>query len=679
MRRLLPKITLLILALVLTLAFVTSCSIFSPIRPTTECEHEYTTVLTSPTCDTEGESHRVCLLCGDSTKVGSTPATGHDFEPWVITLHPTATTEGERERVCSRCGVKETDTVLAHEHSMTLKEAVPVTCDTDGWDEYRQCRLCDYNTKIIIKATGHEWSGYVSLGNGTHKCACLNDSTHIDVAICTYEEGEDECSVCGAEYCFGVRYGNSSYGYYAFEGYSDASGMQSLYRDLTTASELFFESDKDVASDDGYYVIGGFNIDDYGITLEAAKAVWKIFYVSSPAYYWLDASVIASGSTVYLTISDVYADREYRSYCDGEIERMDREVKALISDEMSELERAVAIASYIVKGLEYAYEQDGVTPVSDMWAHSMTGLAVHGYGVCEAYSKSFMYLCLRNGVDCIAGSGYAGGEAHAWNYFKVGDVWYGADLTWTDHSGEEVFFDKFGLSSTSIFKDHTPHSSTEPGVNFIYEAPTLSSADLQLASLYKGGEYVGTYASLDEALDAIADSEAEYEVYIGFYLAYENGITHALYRSEMPRAKNITIRGRSQYVGEGYLDNNSIIELTGSLTLGSDLTFADVHITVEDGISLPTIQLKTYDLNLTGDSVYVEAYIKGGEERARNTVTAATERGAYLIGGANVYRVRIETDKVVFGADSTVTYCTSTGIYTTNGVTVNIRYYEPRY
>ena len=61
------------------------------------------------------------------------------------------------------------------------------------------------------------------------------------------------------------------------------------------------------------------------------------------------------------------------------------------------------------------------------------------------------------------------------------------------------------------------------------------------------------------------------------------------------------------------------------------------------------------------------------------TVTAATERGAYLIGGANVYRVRIETDKVVFGADSTVTYCTSTGIYTTNGVTVNIRYYEPRY
>ena len=279
-------------------------------------------------------------------------------------------------------------------------------------------------------------------------------------------------------------------------------------------------SNDDVVAESDRYVIGKFDLDEYYLTFEQAMAVWKIFYVSNPSYYWLDASVVSLGDTLLLTIADSFAGASYRRSCDAEIDRITRECSALIKDGMTDLEKAITITAYIVSGMEYAYESDGETPVSAMWAHSMAGFAVHKYGVCEAYAKTFMYLCLLNGVDCLSGSGYAGDEAHAWNYVKIGDEWYGADITWTDVYGDEAVYDYFGLSGSALFDDHTSHPSVPYGVSFIYEAPELADHNIELAALYENGEYVGLFTSIDEALLEVSNHASEYMIDVGYYSPY---------------------------------------------------------------------------------------------------------------------------------------------------------------
>ncbi|MBO5714904.1 MAG: hypothetical protein J6S23_00735 [Clostridia bacterium] len=103
------------------------CNICGEARET--AEHNYTSVVTKPTCTAEGYTTHTCSVCGDSyvdTKVVAlghkydnacdadcnvcgekrTPA-DHVFGDWVTIKEPTETEKGEEERKCSVCGYTE--------------------------------------------------------------------------------------------------------------------------------------------------------------------------------------------------------------------------------------------------------------------------------------------------------------------------------------------------------------------------------------------------------------------------------------------------------------------------------------------------------------------------------------------------------------------------------------------
>lgn len=639
--------------------------------------HDYVTSVKAATCLEDGYTESVCKVCNDTKRSNVTPATGHSFGAWIVVTEPTADQAGEMRRECSACGFGEGKWLPPHEHTFENVEAKPATCTEDGWDAYQYCTECEYDTKLVKKATGHAWGAYVSGGDGTHTRTCANDPSHVLTERCSGGSSLGGslpiCEFCNTEYELAVRPGNSTYGYYALGEYPSGDGMKLLYRELTDAAEAFLISDEDVLPTDEYYIIGEFDINDYSLTMDEAMAVWKVFYVSSPAYYWLDASVVSRGDEMLFVISDIYASASERRKCDAAIEKMTEDCMELIEDGMTDLEKAMAITSYIVMNMEYAYESDGVTPESEMWAHDMTGLAVHGFGVCEAYAKSFTYLCLLNNVECAVGSGYAGSEAHAWNYVRLGGEWYGADITWTDNSGEDVVFDKFGLSSDSIFADHEPHSSTVLGVEFIYAAPELSDKDIELTALYKNGEYAGMYKSVDDAFSAMTDTEAEYEIYLGYYSSFVGALTHTVSAKTTPGVKKLTITGKNEYVGEGYLDNNSILYFASDLTLSSDLVIKDLSLESASSGRALKILLGSNTLTLDGKSVYLDARVEGLADGAE--LVASTERGAYVYEGIDIYKLLVESGNIVLGADSHMIYSPTTNIYTQNGASVVIDNY----
>ena len=640
--------------------------------------HDYVTSVKAATCLEDGYTESVCKVCNDTKRSNVTPATGHSFGAWIVVTEPTADQAGEMRRECSACGFGEVEWIAPHEHSFETAEAKPVTCTSDGWEAYQYCTECNYDTKIVIKAFGHAYGEYESLGNGNHKRVCANDPSHVLTEPCSGGSSSGGslpiCEYCNTAYELAARPGNSTYGYYALGEYSSGEGMQLLYKAMTSVCEEFFISADNVTPDGDYYVIGEFDLNDYSLVLNEGTAVWKVFYVSNPAYYWLDASVVTRGEdTILLTIDAEYASASRRRTCDTAIEKMAGDCALLIKDGMSDIERAMAITAYIVENMEYAYESDGVTPEGDMWAHNMTGLAVRGFGVCEAYAKSFMYLCLLNDVECIMGSGFGGGEAHAWNYVKLGGEWYGADITWTDNSGDEVVYDKLGLSGTTFYRDHTPHSSTNLGVQFTYQAPELASRDIELTALYKDGEKVGIYKSIDEAFAAMTDTEAEYEIDIGYYSSFVGATTHTITATQTPKVKKLTIKGKNEYVGEGYLDNNSIINMRSGLTLNSDVELRDVHTVIYDGVGICPINVGKNTLTLGGGSVYLDNRILASD--SESVIVSATERGVYVYGGIDAYRLTATKGITVVGADSHFVYASTDNLYKQNDADIKIDNY----
>lgn len=74
--------------------------------PIPECDHEYTSVATAPTCTDQGYTTYTCNKCGDTYVTDYINASGHSYGDWVITEAATTTNPGERERVCLVCGDK---------------------------------------------------------------------------------------------------------------------------------------------------------------------------------------------------------------------------------------------------------------------------------------------------------------------------------------------------------------------------------------------------------------------------------------------------------------------------------------------------------------------------------------------------------------------------------------------
>ena len=705
MKRRTFKILVLALLLAITVTFSASCSILAMLLEE-ECLHEnvkagdcvtrgacatcgelvgqlgshsYKANVVDPTCTEDGYTKYVCSVCKDSYSEDGDVAVGHTFGEWIFTKQPTATEKGEMYRQCSVCSEKEIKEVDPHSHTMANGEAQTPTCTVDGWNSYEYCTQCEYSTKVIIEAEGHDYGEYVSIGNGMHSRTCENDPSHVLTESCSGGSASGDslpiCAFCHVAYEIAVRPGNSTYGYYALGEYTTyGEGMQKLYKDFTAACEDFIVeyAATDLAPDkDGYYIIGEeFDVDNYSISLDAARAVWKTFYVSSPLYYWLDASIVtAGGDKIYLTIADDYAKFADRQTADKAIADMTTECNDLLEGDMTDIEKAMTITAYIVGNMEYAYDANGL-PEEDMWAHSMAGFAEEGFGVCEAYAKSFMYLCLLNDVDCIMGSGDAG-EPHAWNYVKLDGQWYGADITWTDNSGDEAVYDYFGLSANAIYSDHTPYSSTDFTGKFTYAVPELATKSLELTELYKDGEYVGVYKSIDDAFAAMTDNNAEYEIYVGFYGFFESSLVHYLKAATTPDVKKLTITGKSEPAEEGYLTTTSAIYISRDLTLGSDVELKNIDLIILDDAGDCPVSLSGHTLILSGDAAYIHSKIIGTE--TTSAVVAQTTQETYLYGGVDIDRLVVNNETgVVFGADSKIKYSNSRELYTLNGAEVSV-------
>ena len=117
--------------------------------------HNYTSVVTAPTCERMGYTTYTCVNCGDTVTGDYTDALGHSYTATVTA--PTCTEMGRTTYTCSRChGSYEDHYLPALGHDWDKGTVIAsATCNGAGVVEHR-CTRCAANYLEATDATGHK-------------------------------------------------------------------------------------------------------------------------------------------------------------------------------------------------------------------------------------------------------------------------------------------------------------------------------------------------------------------------------------------------------------------------------------------------------------------------------------------------------------------------------------------
>lgn len=102
---------------------------------------------------------------------------------------------------------------------------------------------------------------------------------------------------------------------------------------------------------------------------------------------------------------------------------------SVVRDDMTDLEKAIALHDYLVINCEYDYANYLNNSIPDT-SYSAYGVLVNGTAVCQGYALAYKLLLNKVGIECYMVSSKA--MNHAWNLIVLDGEYYQVDVTWDD-------------------------------------------------------------------------------------------------------------------------------------------------------------------------------------------------------------------------------------------------------
>lgn len=143
-----------------------------------------------------------------------------------------------------------------------------------------------------------------------------------------------------------------------------------------------------------------------------------------------------------------------------------RLIKKLITEDMTEYEKELAIHNYIITHAQY--DLDELSPFKEVSEDSFTpyGILFNKKGVCLAYTRTFQLFMDMLGIECITVHSTANDyEEHAWNMVRLDDRWYHVDVTWDDpipDNGPNPVYNFFNVTDEIMVVSHQWDASQFP-------------------------------------------------------------------------------------------------------------------------------------------------------------------------------------------------------------------------
>jgi hypothetical protein len=156
-------------------------------------------------------------------------------------------------------------------------------------------------------------------------------------------------------------------------------------------------------------------------------------------------------------------------------------VNAFTAKGTSVRDKVMDINNYLVNLI--TYDPNIGKENGSRYSHDAYGALVdpNHYAVCDGYSKAFLLLCEKEGIESVLVKGVAVPSlvGHAWNYVKMDDgKWYAMDVTWNDNgTNDNPYFLKGG---ETFFATHQQgmYLLDSAFMNlYPFDSPTISGTD----------------------------------------------------------------------------------------------------------------------------------------------------------------------------------------------------------
>lgn len=140
-----------------------------------------------------------------------------------------------------------------------------------------------------------------------------------------------------------------------------------------------------------------------------------------------------------LNVNYVYDKSEIASRQQEIYSAADKIISEIITDDMNDSEKQLAIYEYLENNGSYDYDalenaksnNYTKTDSADFEdSFNAYGILVKQKGVCQSYACAYKLLCSMCGLDCNVVTGYLNGSLpHAWNNVNIDGGWYQTDIT----------------------------------------------------------------------------------------------------------------------------------------------------------------------------------------------------------------------------------------------------------
>lgn len=147
-------------------------------------------------------------------------------------------------------------------------------------------------------------------------------------------------------------------------------------------------------------------------------------------------------------------------YDDAAFARVAQEALSVVTEDMTDVQKAVALHDYLVVNCEYDYENylNNTIPAESYTAY---GALVKGTAVCQGYALAYKYLLQEVGIPCYMVNSST--MNHAWNMVELGGRRYQVDVTWDDPTWDSLGRVGHGnmFVSDKVLEERQKHSGWE--------------------------------------------------------------------------------------------------------------------------------------------------------------------------------------------------------------------------
>lgn len=234
--------------------------------------------------------------------------------------------------------------------------------------------------------------------------------------------------------------------------------FKSCYNVLNSDQRIFYRTIYSISQEmtEGFVKLG---YDYDGAPLDVAIA-YKAFLYDNPEIFWMPKDYIlgtgGSGEKEKIAIAFDYHkngnDYDY-AVTKNERAKMEKRLDAAIEEVLEEIEtlpgeyeKEKYINDFICDNVTY----DEKAEFSD----TAYGALINGRALCEGYSKAFMFLCNKAGIECELIVGESEGVGHMWNRVNIDKKLSYVDVTWNDRS-ELRIYTYFNITGEQLLDDHS--------------------------------------------------------------------------------------------------------------------------------------------------------------------------------------------------------------------------------